>query len=297
MNSSPNNLSVAERCCWLVAVVFVLAVTTATSYGQQRIDSPPGQVIDGVGITPRLGQRVPLDLEFVDADGHTVRLADLFDDRPVLLHLVYYECPMLCKLSSDGLLKSLETLSLEPGKDFSIVTLSFDPREGPELSRRAREMASARIGSEKVSRGWHFLTGKEPAIKALCDAVGFQYRFDEKSNQYAHASGVFALTPDATLSRFLTGIEYGPMELRLSLVEASAGKVGSAGDQVLLMCYMYDPTTGKYGLAIMTAIRTAGIATVVSMAAAIVVMIRRDRSRTAAKLLHETAIGSTTANS
>lgn len=237
------------------------------------------RLIDQIGIYPTLGTKIPLDLEFVDADGRTVRLADCFDDRPVILHLVYYQCPMLCKLSSDGLMRALETLTLKPGKDFSILTISFDPREGPELSAAARRVAIERHGREAVEGGWRFLTGDQASIAKLCDAVGFRYKYDEVQQQYAHATGVFVFTTDGTLSRFLSGVEFGPRDLRLSLVEASDGKIGTPTDQVLLMCYMYDPSTGKYGLAIITAVRTAGVATVAGMVLGIGVMLRRERKR------------------
>jgi protein SCO1/2 len=192
---------------------------------------------------------------------------------------------MLCKLSSDGLLRALKTLSLKLGEDFSIVTVSFDPREGPDLSARAREVAIERCGRREVESGWHFLTGDKPAIDQLCDAVGFRYLFDEQTRQFAHASGAFILTTDGVLSRYLSGVEFAPRDLRMAIVEASAGKVGSAGDQVLLMCYMYDPSAGKYGLAIMTIVRIAGIVTVGGMGLAIFTMLRRER--TAARSLQQ----------
>ena len=238
-----------------------------------RID----QLIEQVGISPRLGKQIPLDLTFTDADGRPVRLGDLMKDRPVILHLVYYQCPMLCQLSSDGLLRALDTLSLKPGKDFSVITLSFDPREGPELSTRARQVAIERFDRSAVEQGWTFLTGEETAIKSLCDAVGFHYKFVAEKGQYAHASGVFILTPAGMISRYLSGVEYSPRDLRLALVEASQGNIGSAGDQIMLLCYMYDPTTGKYGLAIMTVLRTAGALTVVGLALAIGLMLRHER--------------------
>jgi protein SCO1/2 len=194
---------------------------------------------------------------------------------------VYYGCPMLCKLSADGLMSTLSTLTLQPGEDFSIVTLSFDPREKPELSAGARQMAIERCGAEAVERGWRFLTGNESEIAAVTEAVGFRYMFDEKTGQYAHATGVFVLTPDGVISRYLSGIDYSPRDLRLAVVEASGGKVGAVSDQVLLLCYLYDPTTGKYGLAIITAVRAAGLVTVGALAAAIVVMLRRERRRNA----------------
>ena len=235
------------------------------------------QLTAEVGISPQLGRRLPLDLQFVDVDGREVKLAELFGDRPVILHLVYYQCPMLCKLSSDGLLRALETLTLRPGEDFSIVTLSFDPREGPELSARARQVAAERVGQAAVERGWQFLTGDQAAIATLCDAAGFRYKFDEQTGQYAHAAGVYVLTRDGTISRFLSGVDFSPRDLRLAIVEASDGKVGTTTDQVLLMCYMYDPTTGRYGMTIITLVRACGIMTVGLLAAAIVTMIRRER--------------------
>jgi len=268
-----------------VALVAVLAACCAwaapatDARGEETDDRPAGQLFDEVGISPELGAKLPLDLEFVDADGNAVRLGDCLGDRPVILHLVYYQCPMLCKLSSDGLLRALETLSLNPGRDFTILTLSFDPREGPDLSALARQVAIERCGREAVAAGWRFLTGDEAAIAKLCKAVGFRYKFDEATGQYAHASGVYILTSDGTISRYLSGVEYGPRDLRLAVVEASEGKVGTTTDQVLLLCYMYDPITGKYGLAIITAVRTAGVLTVSAMAVAIGVMLRRERQR------------------
>jgi protein SCO1/2 len=236
-------------------------------------------VADQIAISPPLGAKLPLELPLVDADGRTCGLGDSFGKRPVILHLVYYECPMLCKLSSDGLLRSLSTLSLEPGQDFSIVTVSFDPREGPEMSARAREMAFQRAGREAVDAGWQFLTGDKRAIDELCEAIGFRYVYDQETGQFAHASGVFILTPDGTLSRYLSGVQFSPRDLRLSIVEASAGEIGSATDQVMLMCYMYDPITGKYGLAIMRALRAAGVATIGVMGFGIFLMVRREKRR------------------
>jgi protein SCO1/2 len=247
----------------------------------QRAPAPTygGSVVQEVGITPRLGQRLPLETTFVDADGQPVRLGDCFANKPVILHLVYYDCPMLCKLSADGLFSTLKTLSLKPADDFTIVTISFDPREGPALSARARDIATARCGEEAVQKGWRFLTGDEASIKSVTDAVGFRYVYDENTRQYAHASGVFVITPEGTLSRYLSGVHFAPRDVRLALVEASDGAIGTPIDQVMMLCYMYDPTVGKYGFAIMTVMRAAGITTVVTMAAAIAIMLRRDRRR------------------
>jgi protein SCO1 len=267
-----------------ICLALALSLALATSARGEATLNPLAQLNEQVGIRPVLGTQVPLDATFVDADGDTVRLGDVLADRPLILHLVYYECPMLCKLSSDGVMRGVEMITLAPGKDFSVVTLSFDPREGPELSARAREMAIDRVGREAVDGGWQFLTGDEAQIKRVCESVGFHYAWDDKTMQYAHAAGVFVLTPQGKLSRFLSGVEFSPRDLRLSLVEASEGRIGTAADQVLLMCYMYDPTTGKYGLAIITAIRVAGVATVVAMAASILIMLHRERRRHAGVL-------------
>jgi protein SCO1 len=263
--------------CAAILAMCVVTVRASDDVQQSSAGSPAAMVVERVGIKPRLGEKLPLDTEFVDSNGNKVRLGDCFSDRPVILHLVYYECPMLCRLSSDGLLGTISTLSLKPGQDFSIVTLSFDPDEGPELSTRARKMAAARCGEEAVERGWRFLTGEEAAIKQVTDAVGFRYMYDDATKQYAHASGIFVITPDGTISRYLGGINYPPRDLRFALVEASDGKIGTVVDQAMLLCYMYDPTVGKYGLAIMSVMRISGVITVVTLAVAIITMIRRER--------------------
>jgi protein SCO1/2 len=255
--------------CLAFALVLLASPCTAD-------DTPISTIFNEIGISPPAGARVPRDLSLVDADGKTVRMVDLLTGGPVVLHLVYYECPMLCKLSSDSLLRAIATMSLKPGQDFTVLTVSFDPREGPELSAAARDVAIQRCGREAVVNGWHFLSGDAESILRLCESVGFRYSYDERKNQFAHASGVFVLTSDGALSRYISGVEYLPRDLRFALVEASAGKVGTTADQVLLLCYMYDPTTGKYGLAIMTAVRAAGLVTVAGLGTAIFVMLRRE---------------------
>jgi protein SCO1 len=261
-----------------LAIAMLMMLSITGPFAAAQVMTPSGQpVTEQVGIAPKLGKPLPLDLEFVDSFGKVTRLADCFTGKPVILHLVYYECPMLCKLSSDGLFKTLNTLSLKPGEDFSIVTLSFDPRETPAISAGARRFAIERCGPQAVGKGWHFLTGNQPEIDAITSAVGFRYMFDDSTKQYAHAAGIFVLTPSGIVSRYLSGINYTPRDVRLALVEASSGKVGTATDQMLLLCYMYNPVTGKYGLAIISAIRAAGVATVGMMGVAIFVMLRREK--------------------
>ncbi|MEZ6097774.1 MAG: SCO family protein [Pirellulaceae bacterium] len=237
----------------------------------------PNDLPTDVGIDQKPGAQVPLDIRLRDETGTAVQLRDLVQGKPIILNLVYYECPMLCNMTMDGQVRSLTELSLDAGKDFTALTVSFDPRENHDLSAAAKRTALKRYGRLGAERGWRFLTGDEAQTRRLADAVGFRYRFDATTGQYAHAAGLVVLTPDGKVSRYLYGVEFPPRDLRLALVQASGGQVGTATDQVLLLCYHYDPTTGKYGLAIMNLLRLAGLATVLGMGTAIIVMIRRDR--------------------
>jgi protein SCO1/2 len=272
-----------------LGIAIICAVTTAAAQDAniaQTASTPLSvnastfnELLNRVGITTEFGQQVPLDTPFVDSAGQRVQFGDCLAGRPTILHLVYYQCPMLCKLSTDGLLSTLSTISLKMGQDFSVITVSFDPRDGPEISARARQLAGDRCGNDAVNHGWRFLTGDQSAISAVTNAVGFHYTYDETTRQFAHPAGIFVLTPEGKVSRFLSGTDYSPRDLRMALVEASSGKIGSTIDHALLLCYMYDPTVGKYGLAIVSIIRTAGMVTVGTLALAILTMIRRDRNR------------------
>jgi protein SCO1 len=235
---------------------------------------PP--VLREVGFDQRLSERVPLDITLRDEDGRAVRLGDFFGRRPVVLTLVYYECPMLCTQVLNSLVGALMVLTLEPGKDFELVTVSFDPRETPALAAQKKATYLERYKRPGAERAWHFLTGDEPSIKRLTAAVGFRYVYDNDIRQFAHPSGITVLTPDGRLSHYLYGIEYGPRDLRFALVDASAGKIGTPIDKLLLYCYHYNPATGRYGFVVMTIVRAAGIATVLSIVTFIIVMRRRE---------------------
>jgi protein SCO1/2 len=238
------------------------------------------KILREIGFDQNLGRSVPLDIPFVDEQGRAVRFGDYFDaggTRPVVLALVYFDCPMLCTTVLNSLTSSLKLLSLDPGKDFDIVVVSFDPREKPALAAAKKATYLARYKRPGTEAGWHFLTGAQPSIDRLTKAVGFRYVWDEGLKQFAHPTGITVLTPQGRLSRYLFGVEYGPRDLRFAIVDASAGKVGNPVDQVLLYCYHYDPETGRYGLVIMRMIRLAGAATVLALAAFIVVMVRRER--------------------
>ncbi|MEX0716379.1 MAG: SCO family protein [Planctomycetaceae bacterium] len=237
------------------------------------------QLLQSVGIEQKLDRPVPLDLEFLDETGRRVTLGDFAcdDDRPVLLNLVYYECPMLCNVALENLVRTLREIEFTPGDEFEIVTVSFDPRETPRRAAQAKRKFLRNYDREEGAAGWHFLTGDEDAIRRLTEAVGFRYRWDDRTQQYAHAAGIMVLTPDGRLSRYLDGVDYPPRDLRLALVEASQRRIGSPTDHVLLFCYQYDPATGKYGLLIHRVIQAAGIATVLALGCGIGLMIRRER--------------------
>lgn len=230
-----------------------------------------------IGFDQKLDQPLPLDTPFRDEDGQTVPLSTYFGKRPAVLAFVYYDCPMLCTQIVNALASSLRTMSLTAGEDFDVVVISFDPRETPELAKRKKVEYLNRYGRPETAAAWHFLTGDQASIQRVTQAAGFRYTWDEETKQFAHPSGIIVTTPDGRLARYLFGIEYGPRDLRLSLVEASAGKIGSPADQLLLFCYHYDPMTGRYGMAIMKVLRVAGVGTVLAIAGFIFVMVRRER--------------------
>jgi protein SCO1/2 len=230
-----------------------------------------------IGFDQNLDRTVPLDIVFRDEAGQSVSLGDYFGRRPVVLVFAYYDCPMLCTQVINGLSSALNVLSLQPGQDFEIVTVSFNPRDTPATASAKKAVYLDRYRRPGADAAWHFLTGDRPAIDRLTKAAGFRYVWDEQTNKFAHPTGVIVLTPDGRLARYLFGIEYGPRDLRFALVEASAGRVGSAVDSLLLYCYHYDPATGRYGFVIMRALRIAGAVTVLAVVAFVGLMLRKER--------------------
>jgi protein SCO1/2 len=230
-----------------------------------------------VGYDQRLGELLPGDVALKDESGAEVRLGELMGERPVVLALVYYDCPMLCTLVLNGLVAGLKAVDLVPGRDFEVVAVSFDPREGPELARAKKAVYLERYGAEETAAGWHFLSGDAAAIERLTAAAGFRYAFDEPSGQFAHPSGVVVATADGRISRYLFGTDYAPRDLRLALVESGAGRVGSLTDQVMLFCFHYDPATGRYSAAVLNLVRAGGAAAVLALAALVIVLVRREK--------------------
>ena len=222
--------------------------------------SKPG-LLGKIGIDQRLNHQVPLDLPFVDEHGKDVRLGDYFGKRPVLLALVYYECPMLCTQVLNGVTGALKVLNFDVGKEFDVVAVSINPKEGPGLASQKKQAYVARYGRPQTADGWHFLTGRDENIKALAAAVGFRYEYDESIKQYAHGAGVELITPKGVIARYFYGIEYSPRDIRLGIIEASEEKIGSPIDNVLLLCYHYDPTTGKYGATALGMVRIGAVMT------------------------------------
>lgn len=253
----------------------LLLLASAHAQGLNASNQP--EILKKIGIDQRLGEQAPLDLEFYDEAGNPVRLQQYFGEKPVILALVYYNCPMLCNLVLNGLTKNLKPLSFNAGEEFDIISVSFDPRETPALAAEKKKNYIKDYDRASAASGWHFLTGDSANIAQLAEAVGFRYQFDPVTQQFAHAGGIMVLTPQGKLARYFYGVDYPSRDLRLSLVEASENKIGSPVDQLLLYCYHYDPMTGKYGLVIMNVLRLAGIATVLVLAAFVIVMIRRDR--------------------
>jgi len=254
-------------------VAFLAGVNGAGVVRAQSVN----QVLEEVKFEQRINQPLPRELEFRDEAGRTVQLGNYFGKRPVILALVYYECPMLCTFVLNGLTKALKPLSFDPGRQFDVVVVSFNPAETPALAAEKKALYLREYARPRTAGGWHFLTGDADAIAALTKAAGFHYLYDAASKQYAHASGVIVVTPEGKLFRYFYGIEYAPRDLRLALVEASANKLGTVVDQVLLFCFHYDPQTGKYGVLITNVIRLAGTGTVLALVVFILAALRRER--------------------
>jgi protein SCO1/2 len=235
-----------------------------------------------VAIAQKLGTRVPLDLMFRNEQGEIVRLRQLFGSgRPVLLNFVYFSCPMLCPMTLEALSSSLSELKFDVGTEFDVITISIDPRDKASTAAQLKDKYVRRYGRLKAANGWHFLTGNDTTIRQLADSVGFQYEYDSRTNQFAHGAALMILTPDGRMSRYLYGLEHKPRDLRLGIVEASGGKVGTATDQFLLLCFHYDPVTGKYSRKAMTFVRAGGVTTLVVLASFIVILIRKESGRPA----------------
>jgi protein SCO1 len=252
-----------------------VAAQSSPDAGAPAAELPP--MLREVGFDQNLNQALPLDVELTDEHGSAVRIGDYFGKRPVVLSFVYYGCPMLCLQSLSSLAATLGVLSENPGEDFEVVSVSIDPRETPSLALEKKAHYVQWSGKPSIAKGWHYLTGSEANIKRLTSAAGFRYVWDESSQQFVHPAGIVVATPHGKVSRYLFGIDYGPRDLRLALIDAQGEKISSPLERVLLYCYHYDLATGRYSLAIMRVVRLAGAATVFTLGTLIFVWTRRER--------------------
>ncbi len=265
--------------------VLVLACAGLSLFAQAPPKLQPGEgvsntkpaILDQVGIEQRLNQQVPLDLMFVDETGQPVELRQYFGSKPVILALVYYQCPMLCSEVQNHLVGALNGIvRFNAGRDFNVITVSFDPRDTPKDAAANKKSYLSRYRRAGAEQGWHFLTGRKDQIDALAGAVGFRFKWDQESQQFAHGSGIMLLTPDGRVAQYYYGIEYFPRDIQMGLIEASQGKIGNVVDQVLLYCYHYDPAQGRYGAVIFNILRVSALATLLLLGGFILVMFRRD---------------------
>ncbi|SRR6266496_163522 len=268
-----------------LALVAALLLS-ATVWGQamsRGILSPPSNVrppgLQNVGFEQKLNGQIPVDLIFRDETGKTVHLGDYFGKRPLILNLVYFRCPMLCGEVLSGLTSSMRILKFDIGNEFDVLTVSFDPRETPELATAKKAEYLKRYGRPGAAEGWHFLTGDQANIEKLTNAVGFQYQFDPKTGQFAHVTAIMVLTPQGRIAQYYYGVEFPPKDLRLGLVQASHNQIGNVVDQVLLYCYHYDPATGKYGAVVARVLRLAALATVVILGGMLFILFRAGPKR------------------
>jgi protein SCO1/2 len=262
-----------------------LLLLTATALGQgmsKGIMSPPSNVrpphLQNVGIEQHLDAQVPADLAFTDDSGRAVKLGDYFGHKPLILNLVYYNCTMLCGEALSGLTGAMQMVKFNVGDEFDVVTVSFNPQETPEIAAAKKQDYLRRYGRPGAASGWHFLTGPAESINALTKAVGFQYQYDAKSSQYAHATAIMVLTPQGRISRYFYGVDYPPKDLRMGLVEASQNKIGNAVDQVLLYCYHYDPATGKYGAIVNNILKLGAGLTIVLLGGLLLILFRLEKA-------------------
>jgi protein SCO1/2 len=274
ISSLVRNVAVAVLALATLPAAFA-QVPAPREYGQTANTRP--RILDQARIEQRLGGQLPLDAVFKDEDGRTVKLGDYFGKRPVVVAFVYYSCPMLCSQVMNGLTSALDAMKFTVGKEFDVVAISFDPKDTPASAADAKAKYVLRYGRKGSESGWHFLTGDPKSIAAATEAAGFHYVWDDRTQQFAHASGIMVVTPQGKLAQYFYGIEFSPRDLRLAMVDSSEERIGTVVDSLTLYCYHYDPTSGKYGLVAMNMIRVGAIGTMLLLGGFMFVMFRRDR--------------------
>ena len=272
---------------WVTAILLLAATLSAGQAagghsimgGQLQAATPRPNLLSEIGIDQNLNAQIPLDLTFKDETGRDVRLRDYFGAKPVVMNFTYFSCPMMCPEVLSGMASAFTILKFDAGKDFTVLSVSFDPKDTPEHATSEKAMYVKRYGRPGAEQGWHFLTGDKAAIAALTQAAGFRFAWDDMSQQYAHASGMMVLTPQGRIAQYFYGVEFSPKDLRFGLVQASQNKLGTLVDQVLLYCYHYDPRTGKYGAIVSRVMQVAGAITVLVLGGFIFMMLRMEPSR------------------
>lgn len=247
---------------FLVSLATVAALAGVVEPAAAQLADQVPDALEEVGVVEHLDAKLPLEATFFDEDGERVTLGSFFDgERPVILTLNYYRCPMLCGLMLNGVVDGFEAMDWTPGVEFDVVTISINPLETPALAREKKQNYLKRLGRPEAAGGWHFLTGYEPQIDRVAEAVGFSYAYDPETGEYAHAAAIFVATPDGRVARYLYGIEYPARTLKFALLEASEGSIGSTLDQLILYCYHYDPSSRRYSPVAMNIMRLGGVAT------------------------------------
>jgi len=269
----------------MMRVVLACAAVLLALAAPGRGDTARPPILRDVDFAQRIGAELPLDTPMHDEAGRPVTLREYFGTtQPVVLVPAYYRCPQLCGLVQNGIASALRALALDVGRDFQVVTFSFDPAETAELAAAKKAAMLAAYRRPGAERGFHFLTGDAESVRRLTEAIGFRYAYDEARREFAHASGLVVATPGGTVSHYLYGVEFAPRDLRLALVEASAGRLGSAVDRLMLFCFLYDPATGRYSRLALGAVRAGGIATVLLLVIAVAVLLRREGGRRGARV-------------
>jgi protein SCO1/2 len=264
-------------CRFRSAMLLALTGIGALSASAQQVSTPA--ILNKVGVTQNLNAQIPPDLVFRDESGRFVRIGDFFGQKPIVLSLVYFDCPALCTEVLNGQLRTMKAMSLDLGKDFEALTVSFEPKDTAALAKAKRDVYAGQYGRPGAANHWHFLTGEQQSIDALTNVAGFQYAYDSSIRQYAHAAAILVLTPEGRIDRYFYGVIYPAGDVRLGLVEASEGKIGTLTDHAMLYCYQYDPMTGKYGVVVMNVLRAAGGLTVLILGIFMTMMFLRERKR------------------
>lgn len=254
----------------------LLALMAACGPASPSLADQPLEILDAVGIEPHTGEKLPLDAVFRDHDGNPVVLGDFCGERPIVLCLVYFDCPMLCKLAADGLVRTVAGLPETVGKDFDVMLVSFNPEDTPARATAARQQALDNYARNGTEPGWHFLTGPPESIAALTEAIGFRYVWDDASKQFAHASGLTIISPSGVITEYLDGVQFSPRDLVAAVNRSRQNQISKTPPTSFVRCYLYDPTTGKFGAAVQWTVRVLGLLTVVVLGALIVRLSRHE---------------------